>query len=89
MFMAGSMIGVQCQLVICRGHIRLPKNIFCSFLQLTLLWKNFSIFHDLRSDLKVLEMDWEIKKIIRGQDKHGLRGFNVKIGNIYCRSCQE
>ena len=24
----GSMIGVQCQLVICRGHIRLPKNIF-------------------------------------------------------------
>ena len=37
----GSMIGVHCQLVICRGHIRLLKNIFCKFLQLTLLWKNW------------------------------------------------
>ena len=37
----GSMIGVHCQLVICRGHIRLLKNIFCTFLRLTLLWKNW------------------------------------------------
>ena len=26
--MEGSMIGIECQLVIYRGHIRLPKNIF-------------------------------------------------------------
>ena len=35
------MIGVHYQLVICRGHIRLLKNIFCTFLWLTLLWKNW------------------------------------------------
>ena len=35
------MIGVHCQLVICRGHIWLLKNIFCKFLRLTLLWENW------------------------------------------------
>ena len=35
------MIGVYCQLVICRGHIRLLKNIFCTFLRSTLLLKNW------------------------------------------------
>ena len=35
------MIGVHCQLVICREHIRLLKNIFCTFLRLALLLKNW------------------------------------------------
>ena len=35
------MIGVHCQLVICRGYIMLLKIIFCKFLQLTLLCKNW------------------------------------------------
>ena len=43
---------------------------------------NFSIFHDLRSDLKVLEMGWEVKNIVRGQSKHGLWGSNLKTGKI-------
>ena len=38
----------------------------------------FSTFHDLRSDLKVSEMGWEVKKILRGQSKHGLWGSTLK-----------
>ena len=33
----GSMIGVQCQLMICRGHIRASKGTFQIFLWLTVL----------------------------------------------------
>ena len=35
------MIGIHCQLVICRGHIRLLKIFFWKFFQLMLLWKNW------------------------------------------------
>ena len=35
----GSMIGVQCQLMICRGHIRAFKGTFQIFLCLTVLWQ--------------------------------------------------
>ena len=35
----GSMIGVQCQLMICRGHIRASKGTFEIFLWLTVLWQ--------------------------------------------------
>ena len=35
----GSMIGVQCQLMICRGHIRASKGTFQIFLKLTILWQ--------------------------------------------------
>ena len=35
----GSMIVVQCQLMICRGHIRASKGTFEIFLWLTVLWK--------------------------------------------------
>ena len=35
----GSMIGVQCQLMIYRGHIRASKGTFQIFLCLTVLWK--------------------------------------------------
>ena len=35
----GSMIGVQCQLMICRGHIRVSKGTFQIFLWLTVLWQ--------------------------------------------------
>ena len=34
-----SMIGVQCQLMICRGHIRASKDTFQIFLWLTVLWQ--------------------------------------------------
>ena len=34
----GSMIGVQCQLMIGRGHIRASKGTFQIFLWLTVLW---------------------------------------------------
>ena len=37
--MKGLMIGVQCQLVICRGHIRASQGTFQIFLQLTVLWQ--------------------------------------------------
>ena len=36
----GSMIRVQCQLMICRGHIRASKGAFKNFLQLTLMCEN-------------------------------------------------
>ena len=35
----GSMIGVQCQLMICIGHIRASKCTFQIFLWLTVLWQ--------------------------------------------------
>ena len=35
----GSMIGVQCQLMIYRGHIRASKGTFQNFLWLTILWQ--------------------------------------------------
>ena len=35
----GSMIGVQCQLMICRGHIRASKGTFQFFWWLTVLWQ--------------------------------------------------
>ena len=35
----GSMIGVQCQLMIYRGHIRASKGTFQIFLWLTVLWQ--------------------------------------------------
>ena len=35
----GSMIGVQCQMMICRGHIRASKGTFQIFLWLTVLWQ--------------------------------------------------
>ena len=35
----GLMIGVQCQLMICRGHIRASKGTFQIFLWLTVLWQ--------------------------------------------------
>ena len=44
---------------------------------------NFSNFHDLRSDLKVSEMGWEVKKILGGQSKHGLWGSNLKTGKKF------
>ena len=34
-----SMIGVQCQLMICRGHIRASMGAFQIFLWLTVLWQ--------------------------------------------------
>ena len=34
----GSMIGVQCQLMSCRGHIRTSKGAFQIFLWLMVLW---------------------------------------------------
>ena len=35
----GSMIGVQCQLMICRGHIRASKGPFQVFLRLMVVWQ--------------------------------------------------
>ena len=36
----GSMIRVQCQLMICRGHIRPSKGVFKIFLWLTVVCEN-------------------------------------------------
>ena len=36
----GSMIRVQCQLMICRGHIRASKGAIKIFLQLTVVCEN-------------------------------------------------
>ena len=36
----GSMIGVQCQLMICRGHIRASKGALQVFLWLTVVSEN-------------------------------------------------
>ena len=41
----GSMIGVQCQLIICRGHIRASKSTFQIFLWLTVLWQINILFN--------------------------------------------
>ena len=49
----------------------------------------FSIFHDLWSGFKVSEMGWEVKKIVRGQSKHGLWGCNLKTGKFLPGGTQE
>ena len=50
---------------------------------------NFSSFHDLGSDFKVLEMGWEVKNIVRGESKHALWGSNLKIGKNLTGGAQE
>ena len=50
---------------------------------------NFSIFHDLRSDLKVSEMGCEVKKILRGASKPCLQAFNLKTGTFLQGGAQE
>ena len=50
---------------------------------------NYKIFHDLQSDLKVSEMGWEVKKIIRGQSKQYLRVFNLHIVKFLPQDCQD
>ena len=50
---------------------------------------NISIFHDLRSDFKVSEMDWEVKNNVRGQSKHGLWGSNLKTVKFLPGGAQE
>ena len=50
---------------------------------------NISIFHDFWSDLKVLEMGWEVKNIVRGQSKHGLWGSILKTGKFLPGGTQE
>ena len=59
----GSMIGVQCHLMICRGHIRASKDTFQIFLWLTVpcqidilfnfaLWSSFQVeFERVVNDL--------------------------------------
>ena len=46
---------------------------------------DFPIFHDF----KVSEMGWEVKKILRGQSKHGLWGSNLKTGKFLPGGAQE
>ena len=53
----GSMIGVQCKLMICRGHIRASKGIFQIFLWLTVLWQidiwfNFALWSSFQLDFE-------------------------------------
>ena len=50
---------------------------------------NFLTFHDLRSNLKVSEMGYEVKNIIRGQSKLCLRVFNLKPGKFLPGGAQE
>ena len=44
---------------------------------------NFSIFHALQSNLKVLEMGCEVKKILGGPFKLCIQVFKLKTGNFY------
>ena len=56
-----SMIGVQYQLVICRGYVRISKDTFFMIEGPNLLLNSdFSLCHLLRSNFKVLQMSCEI-----------------------------
>ena len=77
----GSMIGVQCQLVICRGHIRASQGTFQIFLRLTVL--------HFRSILKGSLMGLEVKNLLSCQSKHGLVGSSAKTRNFLSRELQE
>ena len=53
----GSMIGVQCQLMICSGHIRACKGTFQIFFCLTVLWQidiksNFSLWSSFQVEFE-------------------------------------
>ena len=52
-----SMIGVQCQLMICRGHIRASKGTFQIFFCLTVLWQidiksNFALWSSFQVEFE-------------------------------------
>ena len=57
------MIGVQCQLMICRGHIRASKGTFQIFLWLTVLWQMDILVQFLHFDLHFKS---NLKKVING-----------------------
>ena len=79
------MVGVQSELMICRGeleYLRLHFKIFTvdgSMIKL-MSKSDFSHISSLVSDLKGSYMGWEVKSDFRGQSKHGLWGSNVKTG---------
>ena len=74
--------------MIFRGHIRLPKATFQkkividSSLMKLIPNSDFSLCHtcNLKSDLKVPYMEWEVKTDMRSHANHSLWGSNVKRG---------
>ena len=71
----GSMIWVQCQLMICRGHIRASKGTFQIFLWLTVLWQIDILFNfALWSSFQVNFRKWVYP--LRAS-KYGLMGSSI------------
>ena len=91
----GSMIGVQCQLVICRGHIRLSKWHISNISMVDGSLANWLLSHNLhfglhfRSNLKGSLMGWEVKNLLSCQSEHGLMGSSAKSGTFLSRESQE
>ena len=73
----GSMIEVQCQLLICRGPFYLPKDTFWEFLQFTVWDRDIVNFFD--GPLYVLYLSWAVKNDVSGQSQDVLRVCNVNI----------
>ena len=71
----GSMIGVQCQLVICRGPLYLPKGIFATYG--FVVNQDIVIFFD--GPLLILCLDWKVKNDASDQYFDSLGVCNVKI----------
>ena len=78
------MIRVHCQLMICRGHIRVSKGALQSFLWLIVLCENSHFCRILHFCLHFSrnfdgsKMGWEVKYHVNCQFKHGLSDSSVK-----------
>ena len=77
------MIGVQCQLVICRGHIRASKGTFQIFFCLTVLWpidikSNFALW----SSFKV-----EFERVVNGLGGHRSKNSGPKFIMLSSVNC--
>ena len=77
------MKGVQCQLMIGRGHIRASKGTFQFFVLDGSIanWHLSQILHfglHFKSNLKGSYMGWEVKNPFRAQSKYGLMASSAK-----------
>ena len=90
----GSMIGVQCQLMICRGHIRPSKGTFKIFLWLTVAVKIDILVKFCTLFSFQLRFQWVVngsggQNHLRAQSKYGLMGSSAKTRKNFFRGSPE
>ena len=85
----GSMIRVHCQLMICRGHIRVSMGTLKIFLWLTVVCENLHFsqilhFFFISAAISIgRKRVRRSKNLLRAQSKYGLMGSSAKTGKKF------